>query len=323
MSDQALEFCEKILKKVSRSFALSIPLLDESLYRPVMVTYLQDRLLDNFEDEVEDISLERRKELMDLVSRVFSPGEQRPDNVIATVEKNAYLLSDKWLRRLTENTSLVWEVYNQLEKSVKEFSHYWLEEMNQGMQTFLEKEVETFADLDQYCYYVAGTVGGFLTDLIIEKSKIGEDEQNKLKNNFNDAGLFLQKVNIIRDIKRDLDQRNKNYWPLIELGIDENDLRERQNKNRVLNALNRMIADVHRHLPGLVEYLEAIPEDFSGYRKFYCVNNALGLATLEKMKDNPQVVYGKKKVKVAKMKFLKILGRPEKSFGDLSSRLMG
>jgi farnesyl-diphosphate farnesyltransferase len=39
--------------------------------------------------------------------------------------------------------------------------------MNKGMQKYLDKKVETFAELDEYCYYVAGTVGGFLTDLKI------------------------------------------------------------------------------------------------------------------------------------------------------------
>lgn len=51
--ETALKFCKSILPKVSRSFALTIPMLDRDLYRPVLITYLQDRLLDNFEDEID------------------------------------------------------------------------------------------------------------------------------------------------------------------------------------------------------------------------------------------------------------------------------
>ena len=70
MSENALEFCENILKRVSRSFALTIPMLDDKIYKEVMITYLQDRLLDNFEDEVKDYRVYLENEIQKIQEKI-------------------------------------------------------------------------------------------------------------------------------------------------------------------------------------------------------------------------------------------------------------
>ncbi|HLV08896.1 MAG TPA: squalene/phytoene synthase family protein, partial [Halanaerobiales bacterium] len=78
MSEEAWEFCRSILPGVSRSFALTIPVLDGELYRPVLINYLIDRLLDNFEDELDrdNFSLDERKMMMDKVVKLFNPASK-------------------------------------------------------------------------------------------------------------------------------------------------------------------------------------------------------------------------------------------------------
>jgi farnesyl-diphosphate farnesyltransferase len=188
--------------------------------------------------------------------------------------------------------------------------------MNRGMQKYLTKEVETFADLDEYCYYVAGTVGGFLTETIIYKFDINQENKRILLDNFNQAGLFLQKVNLIRDIREDLKNRDKHYWPLKDLGINEKKLADPKNEKKAINALSKMITDLKSHIPALGKYYNALPAELKGYKKFFAVNNALGLATIDKLEDNPDVFYGNKAVKVSKLKFLDIMRAPEKKFLD-------
>ena len=94
--------------------------------------------------------------------------------------------------------------------------------------------VDTLEDFDMYCYYVAGLVGEGLTRLFISSGK----ENPKLSQVhdlysatfpllFNvfaflmgtvadgsaySMGLFLQKTNIIRDYREDLDDKRK-FWP--------------------------------------------------------------------------------------------------------------
>ncbi|MGM0602942.1 MAG: squalene/phytoene synthase family protein [Bacillota bacterium] len=314
MSEDSLKFCRDILSKVSRSFALTIPMLDDVIQDEVLVTYLQDRILDNFEDEVEGIEFEKRKMLMDTVCSIFSAEDYDREKDFLTIEKNSSFIQKKPLRELNQNIREVYTAYNNFDDQIKDFSHKWLVEMNKGMQKYLQKEVETFSELDEYCYYVAGTVGGFLTDLIIFKLDLDGTEKEVLHENFNEAGLFLQKVNLIRDIKDDLENRAKHFWPLKDLGITEAELRDIEKQNKSLRALDKMLADVLEHIESLVRYYKALPDELSGYRKFFAVNNALGIATIEKLKDNKKVFYGRKPVKVSKIEFLKIIKSPEKYF---------
>jgi farnesyl-diphosphate farnesyltransferase len=83
--------------------------------------------------------------------------------------------------------------------------------------------VDTLADFDMYCYYVAGLVGEGLTRLFItsgqENPKLSEAHDLYFltfiydsNNSAYSMGLFLQKTNIIRDYREDLDDKRK-FWP--------------------------------------------------------------------------------------------------------------
>ena len=314
MSAEAMKFARNILKEVSRSFALTIPMLDDEIKDEVLLTYLEDRILDNFEDEIHPENFELQKDMMDRVSRIFSPEEYNRDEDFEIIKKNSELIADKSLQKLSKNIDKIYQIYSDFEPEVQKISHHWLKEMNQGMQKYLQKEVDTFSELDEYCYYVAGTVGGFLTELIVHKKKLSGERKEVLEDNFTDAGLFLQKVNLIRDIKDDLDNRNKNFWPLKELEITEEQLSDPEYELEALEALSIMLEDVKRHVSDLKSYYLALPDSLSGYKKFFAVNNALGLATLEKLSGNSDVFYGDKPVKVGKLQFLNIIRAPEKYF---------
>ena len=44
----SMEYCKGALQSVSRSFALTIPLVEENILGPIMVGYLEARILDTF-----------------------------------------------------------------------------------------------------------------------------------------------------------------------------------------------------------------------------------------------------------------------------------
>lgn len=89
--------------------------------------------------------------------------------------------------------------------------------MGNGMADYASGEhrentaVATVKDFDLYCHYVAGIVGYGLSDLFaasgLESEEIAED-----KDLSNSMGLFLQKTNIIRDYREDLDD-GRQFWP--------------------------------------------------------------------------------------------------------------
>ncbi len=312
MSNNPREFCREILNEVSRSFALTIPMLDEEIRDPVTIVYLQDRLLDNFEDELPNIDNTRRQDLMDKVVKIFDPENQNPSRELAGIKNWSEKFGDPSLERLVKNSDLVWEAYHSLPEQIKIISHDWLQEMNEGMKKYLVNSVDTFTELDEYCYYVAGTVGGFLTDLIIYTAEPEAQDEEILRSNYSEAGKFLQKVNIIRDIRADIVGRNRIFWPLTELEISAEELIAEENIARALAALEEMIEAAVSHIPALFDYLEAIPQSMSGYRKFYSVNNAMGLATLQLLENNKQIFTSDKPVKVPRWKTFLLTKFPEK-----------
>jgi len=321
MSAEPMQYARKILKKVSRSFALTIPMLDQQIKDEVLLAYLQDRILDNFEDEIHPPNLKLQQEMMDRISRIFSTADYDRSSDFKIIKENSQLIEKESLQELTENIDLIYQGYQSLDPQVQEISHKWLAEMNQGMQKYLTKEVKTFAELDEYCYYVAGTVGGFLTETIIYKFGIDSEQQEILMNNFNEAGLFLQKVNLIRDIREDLESRDKHFWPLKDLEISEEQLADPDYKDQALKALEEMLSDLRTHVPALKKYYQALPDELKGYKKFFAVNNALGLATMDKLEDNADVFYGNKPVKTSKLTFLNIMRAPEKYFLKQTAQL--
>lgn len=321
MTAEPMKYAKEILKKVSRSFALTIPMLDDEIKDEVLLAYLQDRILDNFEDEIHPPDLKLQREMMDRISRIFSPADYDRSSDFKIIKEKSSLIEKDSLRELTEKIDLIYQSYQSFEPEIQKISHKWLQEMNQGMQKYLAEEVKTFAELDEYCYYVAGTVGGFLTETIIYKFEIEKQKQNILMDNFNQAGLFLQKVNLIRDIREDLESRDKHFWPLKDLEISESELQDPEFEEQALAALNKMISDLKTHIPALKKYYQALPDELKGYKRFFAVNNALGLATVEKLKNNSDVFYGNKPVKTSKLTFLNIMRAPEKYFLKHSSNL--
>jgi farnesyl-diphosphate farnesyltransferase len=97
-----------------------------------------------------------------------------------------------------------------------------VDEMTRGMQTFAERRaadpdgqlrLETLAELEEYCHYVAGTVGQMLCRLFAVSSPsldVGRLERmQRLAERF---GLGLQLTNIVKDVAQDA-QRGICYVP--------------------------------------------------------------------------------------------------------------
>jgi farnesyl-diphosphate farnesyltransferase len=102
------------------------------------------------------------------------------------------------------------------------------------MIEFLEKkELVTLQEYDLYCHYVAGLVGIGLSEIFMQSGNELKDlsQINELSNSM---GLFLQKTNIIRDIKEDVDDA-RCWWPsnIVKTYVDNNqDLLKEENEQQ-------------------------------------------------------------------------------------------
>jgi farnesyl-diphosphate farnesyltransferase len=222
-----------LLKLVSRSFALAIPLLDKNKRLAVETQYLLARVIDTIEDS--PLSMDDKDTLIGAFNNILLTTDTEKLLAIKNiVHENTTSENDKML---VDNVQLVLDNFFTLDSKIQNISTTYLKEMGYGMLYYQDHDVETFEDLDDYCYYVAGTVGLYLTELveIVDERELSRDYSKSF-------ARFLQKVNIIRDAKEDL-KENRIFWPKEIIGeFKIEDLFENPDyENQALLILDNMI----------------------------------------------------------------------------------
>ena len=119
----------------------------------------------------------------------------------------------------------LWQIYAQFPAEAKSIITHWSLQMVEGMSRLEESDsppkfvtwnkIQILAnenDYDQYCYIVAGTVGHMATELVILNYGLNGTIAQKLLQYSEACGRSLQKTNIVKDFKEDLD-RNICYLP--------------------------------------------------------------------------------------------------------------
>ena len=303
---ESLDYCKWALQSVSRSFALTIPLVEEALLAPIMVGYLEARILDTFEDDIgkRHVSLEERVHAMNAIMEIL----ERPDSQMAKRKAKELAreaedwVQDEHYRGLVKNFDKVLTVHRSLDERTKASMVRWMHEMNAGMQKYLQQPVYSFEDLNEYCYFVAGTPSGFLTELIRTRAKkLTPKASQVLHDNERDFGLFLQKVNIIRDFREDILQNEKIFWPgylFDKHQLKPQELLDPAHEKQAMEMLNAMVDNAVTHVTPVHDYLTAVPDEYAGFRQGAAINFAMGVATLGKVRGNRDVFYGDRPVKI-------------------------
>jgi len=303
---ESLDYCKWALQSVSRSFALTIPLVEEALLAPIMVGYLEARILDTFEDDIgkRHVSLEERVHAMNAIMEIL----ERPDSQMAKRKAKELAreaedwVQDEHYRGLVKNFDKVLTVHRSLDERTKASMVRWMHEMNAGMQKYLQQPVYSFEDLNEYCYFVAGTPSGFLTELIRTRAKkLTPKASQVLQDNERDFGLFLQKVNIIRDFREDILQNEKIFWPgylFDKHQLEPQELLDPAHEKQAMEMLNAMVDNAIAHVTPVHDYLTAVPDEYAGFRQGAAINFAMGVATLGEVRGNRDVFYGDRPVKI-------------------------
>lgn len=167
--------------------------------------------------------------------------------------------------------------------------------------------IETLSDFDLYCHYVAGLVGEGLSSLFSASGKEREDLGNMLSLS-NSMGLMLQKTNIMRDFREDLDD-GRFFWPkeiwskyaddpkaFYSFSTDMSDKEKGEMEKKGLFALSEMILDALSHSIDCLNYLSLLKNQ--SVFQFCAIPQVMAIATLEKCFMNKDVF--KKNVKIRK-----------------------
>lgn len=327
--EKALEYCRSILKNVSRSFALTIPMVEKNILVPVLVGYLEARILDNFEDEKgsKDIDNKKRiKNIKEIISIIRKPDSMESKKMMKKLAESASdFISNPHYLDLTQNMDKVIAVHREMDGHAKSTISLWFGRMAEGMEKYLNKRIDTFEQLDEYCHYVGGTVGGLVTDLIIKNTGKATPTQIKiLRMESNNFGLFLQKVNIIRDFRQDILNNEKIFWPyqmFREQNIVPKDVLIRKNEIKAMIILEKMISNSKKHINSVKDYIYAIPEDYPGFRNASIINFLMGVETITKIKDNPDIFYSDTPVKIDKSVAKTIISKPVEYFENMTVKI--
>ena len=205
--ERDLAYCGEMLPRVSRTFALCIRLLPRDLERSVMVAYLLCRIADTIED-AEDLPAADKRALLQRFADSLGAPEGDVGYLHAAFSGDGTAEDD-----LCHHADRVLRSFGRLDRDEQEAVRPWVEEMCAGMVEFSREPVtagnampslERIEDLDQYCYYVAGTVGHLLTALFgLKLGRRDRDRVPQLEAYATSFGLGLQLTNIIKDAAKD------------------------------------------------------------------------------------------------------------------------
>jgi farnesyl-diphosphate farnesyltransferase len=303
-TDEDEAFQNAILKGVSRTFALTIPQLPSALSRVVSNAYLLCRIADTIEDD-RDMSLENKREFSDFFISVVS-GRRSASEFAKNL---APLLSDSASddeKILVRNAENVIRITHSLNKRQHEALSRCIRIMADGMARYQESDVHTGltsqADMDTYCYYVAGVVGEMLTELFSDYS--GEIDQHyeelmKLSVSF---GQGLQMTNILKDIWDDK-ARNMCWLPrdVFEYyGADLSGLSPDGITDGTRQAIGHLIGVARSHLEDALQYSLIIPPHETGIRRFCLWAVGMAILTLRNINRRRDFTSGQQ-VKISRM----------------------
>ncbi|MDD5228795.1 MAG: phytoene/squalene synthase family protein [Methylococcales bacterium] len=286
------QFQAVLLDGVSRTFALTIPQLPKALFPAVANAYLLCRIVDTIEDEV-SLSPEQKRYFCTEFINVVKTGE---NSEIFALEL-APLLSEQTIpaeHQLIHVVPRVIQITHSFEATQVEALSQCVETMAKGMPIFqaqnLHDGLATLAEMDKYCYYVAGCVGEMLAKLFCHYSpEISQHETELLKLSVS-FGQGLQMTNILKDIWDDA-QRGVCWLPqdiFTETGFDLKNLTPETNDAAFSAGLEHLISVAHEHLHNALRYTLLIPAHETGIRKFCLWALGMAVLTLRKIKSNLQ-----------------------------------
>jgi len=253
---QDASFYQRHLDAVSRSFALCIPQLDEPFRGRVALAYLLFRVLDT----VEDAPFADRAEQQRLFEEFRRLLRERPANGQAARLARAFpsgLTAAE--SALLDVSELLFDDAWELPQEPRAILLGALDRMAQGMAAYARRgaalRLLDVEDVCRYCCFVAGIVGELLTRLWALDG--GRPPSMLAAYRF---GLYLQKVNILKDQRED----------------------EAAGRFMVPDR-PALLASLREDGKGALEYLTTLPRDARGYRTFCAWSLMLGATSLSQL----------------------------------------
>ena len=289
-------FCRAMLPAVSRTFALTIRLLPPDLEYPVLVAYLLCRIADTIEDSTR-LQPARKARLLETFRGELVQGRERSGLV-----REAFTDHPTDDERLAFENERVLREFFRLPAAQQDAIRPWVQEMCEGMARFATQHEERagggpailtdVAELERYCYYVAGTVGHLLTALfILHDGRMEPERKDSLGRLATSFGLGLQLTNIIKDVSDDR-RRGVSYIP--------RELYEKAGDRGPAVVIGPLIVKARGHLNDALEYCTHLPRRQYRMRLFCLTSLYFAIRTLRLAELQPALLDSSRKLKISR-----------------------
>ena len=308
-----------LLKRVSRSFYLSLAILPRSVRPPVGLAYLLARAADTIADTRLISREERLRHLEALRAELRGEGPSRLGEIIqACIGPNTHAGERELLRKLPDCFSL----YRELDAADRERVLRVVMTLTEGMCFDLrafpgEDEqrlvaLESRQELDRYTYLVAGCVGEFWTEIhVAHQPRLAVWDVEELKAKGVRFGKGLQMTNVLRDLVKDL-RIGRCYLPrqdLAQLGLEPSDLLEPSAIQKLRPLITELLALTLEHYKAGWAYTLAIPRVEWRMRLACAWPLLIGLRTLELLAESLNLLDPRQQIKISRSAVYAILAR--------------
>ena len=292
-----------MLEGVARTFALTIAQLPSDLEQVVGNAYLLCRIADTIEDEPALSPAQKQA-----FSKRFAEIAAGRDDPVAFARELGPLLSSSTSDResnLVANTPRVIRITRRLGLVQRDAILRCVRIMSRGMVEFQRNAspegLRDVAQLDRYCYHVAGVVGETLTALFCDHSEEIDKRREDLLPLSVSFGQGLQMINILKDMWED--RRRGVCWLPRDVfrstGFELRSLSPGMADPGFVEGLLDLVAIAHHHLENGFRFIVNLPTHETGIRRSCLWPLAIAVLTLRRIYRKPTFRSGRE-VKVSR-----------------------
>lgn len=312
-----LPWCHEAVQGVSRTFALTVDVLEEPMASQICVGYLLCRVADTVED-AGHIPPQAQSDVLRTYRRAIDPD----DDTDILAFRDAV---DEWLPEPADRND-DWEVVAEAPTIAATFEELDPEaqaaivppvlEMVDGMAMFVDRHategglrIDDRDELEQYCYYAAGTVGNLITNLLT-RGDLPEDRANRLRDTAEEFGLLLQLVNVSKDVYDDFTEENNVYLPaewLADEGVDQERVVDPENRESSARVVGRTAEYARSFLDDAQAYLETMPLSNGNTMEAWTVPYLLAVGTLRELSSRPEDALTESGVKISRQEVFAVM----------------